>query len=254
MKAPLLLAALLSIALPISAMAQPQPRVIGDLSDGALLGQIESTAQLQHDFSTQRPLLAQASERLGLSREDFRTVRRDIAQGDARYVLIPRHLDGMAGEHGGVAFAVHNIIIPAGVHGWEVDLPKPGAIVRVFIPNRCGNISYLRVSKPRQLAAVLPHRVALPPLGVLPGTFETPMPMSTPAPAPVAFAPVVAPAPPPPVAHAYHFPWLPILALAIIGVAFGHGGSVGSGPPTVTSVPTPAPIHTICPTTAIRIP
>lgn len=245
-----LVALLLSFALPTAVIAQP--RVIGDLSQGALLGQIQNTAQLQTDFSARHALLADANARLGLTAADFRAVQTAIAQGRARYVEIPRHLDGMAGQYEGHAFAVHNVVIPAHVYGWEVDVTHPYSIVRVFMPNRCGNLSYLRV--PRRVVASLPEWQPLP---------APPRPVAQVLAAPESIpAPAVAPAPaltPAPVAHialapataapaaVHHFALLPWLALGLIGIALMHGG--GSTSPTAPTVPAaPLPIHTVCPT------
>lgn len=236
-----LVAIVLCFAVPDAALAQP--RVIGDLSQGALLGQIRDTAQLQNDFSSQHTLLAEANTRLGLSPSDFRTVEDAIAHGRARYVEIPRHLDGMAGQYHGRAFAVHNIVIPAHVYGWEVDVNHPTALVRVFMPNRCGNMSYLLVPR-RSVVAAAPIRTPAPLIAAAPPVVETPLPAPTPMPVAVV-APVV---PVAPAAAVHHFAILPWLALGLIGIAFMHGSHSSSPigvPPGV--VATPLPIHTVCP-------
>lgn len=224
------LALLLTIALPSNALAES--RVVSNLSDGALLGQITDTATLQNDFKTQRPLLAQASEDLGLTPADFNEVANDIAQGRAKYVEIPRHLDGMAGQHNGHTFAVHDIVIPANVYGWEVDLQRPAQTVRVFIPNRCGNISYLTARKPH-IVAPAPHHISAPvvaPVASVPAPAPTFAPEATPAPtaipmtpaAPIVQAPT-APASTVAAPAAHHFAVLPWLALGVIGVILAHG-------------------------------
>ncbi|HET9029695.1 MAG TPA: hypothetical protein VFN49_05915 [Candidatus Aquilonibacter sp.] len=248
----------LLLALATTSASVAQPRVIGDLTQGALLGEIRDTAQLQRDFSEQHELLAQASQKLGLSRSDFSEVRADITAGRARYVQIPRRLDGMAGQYHGRAFAVHNIVIPPHVYGWEVDLERPNGIVRVFMPNRCGNMSYLRVPRKQILAAAMPYHLSTPAPAAAPtpasapaiAAAPTPLPQFTEAPQPVALAPVA------PVATtaAHHFALLPWLALGLIGIALlhGHGGGISTGPPApAPAVPTPAPVHTICPTAVV---
>ena len=249
-----LLALLLAAITPISVIAQP--RVIGDLSEGALLGEIRDTAQLQNDFTEQHDLLAQASQQLGLSRSDFAEVQQDVARGRARYVEIPRHLNGMAGQHDGHAFAVHDIVIPARVYGWEVDLERPNGIVRVFMPNRCGNMSYLLVPRRQQLAAAHPYRVSTPAplaLAAAPIAAPTAAPVVTPTPEAVAIAAPVAPAVVAPASH--HFALLPWLALGLIGIALMHGGGGSSTAPVTfapPAAPTPIPVHTICPTAIHR--
>lgn len=245
---------MLAVAVPATGFAQT--RVIGDLSQGALLGEIGSTAQLQNEFSQHGTLIAQASDRLGLSRTDYDEVREDVQDGLARYVELPRHLDGMAGEHGGVAFAVHNVEIPAHVYGWEVDLDRPGGVVRVFVPNTCGNISYVRVPKRRELAALAPVHVAQ----ATPAPIVPPPPVPTAAPVPPA-APQAAPAPAP------HTSLWPLLALIPIAFVFHGSASVPIGgapvppPPSsrgpqpfpIHSIPIPTPLPTICPPPALRI-
>ena len=156
----------------------------------------------------------------------------------------------MAGQHGGVAFAVHDIEIPANVYGWEVDLNQPHDVVRVFIPNQCGNISYLRVPR-RRVAAVAPYHFK-------PVAYATPAPIIAAAPiyvvpqaeptvAPVAFVPAPAPAP---AAVSHHFVFWPFLAAALVGFALSSHGSNSSTPPGTVA---PKPVASCAPAAAIRI-
>jgi len=163
-----LLAILIALAIPIQVMAAPQTLSYAQLTEGSLLGQIRSTAQLQQEFDAHSALIAQASEKLGLTHADFLAVRRAIELGQARYVTLPRHLDGMSGQHGGVAFIDRDVTIPAGVHGWEVDLPSDTGMLRVFVPNACGNVSYVKTRKRYRVAAAryappAPPRQCFPP-------------------------------------------------------------------------------------------
>ncbi len=257
------LALLVALAIPIQVFAQPQTLSYAQLTEGSLLGQIQSTAQLQQEFDAHRALIAQATEDLGLTQADFVAVRRAIDLGQARYVTLPRHLDGMSGQYNGKPFIDRDVIIPAGVHGWEVDLPKNDGMVRVFVPNACGNVSYLRTKKRYRVAAA---RFA--PTGVTPIAAVTPAaapPVVAPfAPAPAAAAtPVpVAMAGPivPPAAATPHLAWLGLLLVPIIIGLSGHGGASVSTPiapkiaPPAPLPPTPIPIHTICPTAVHRVP
>lgn len=233
----------------MTATAFAQPRVISNLSDGALMGELQSTAQLQNEFSNNAPLLADATVRLGLTQEEFTAVRRAVINGGARYVELPRHLDGMSGSRNRHAFAVRDVVIPARVYGWEVDLQKPTEVVRVFIPNKCGNISYLRVPKRQAIAAVAPyHEVAAS--TPAPIATEAPLPLETPAPAPTPAAVAFVPVAPVAVAAAHHLaiiPWL--LGLGVAAVITHHGGGVNTySPPGLIKAPVPTPIVTICPT------
>ncbi|MDQ2865248.1 MAG: hypothetical protein M3R51_03410 [Candidatus Eremiobacteraeota bacterium] len=241
------LIAALIIVFPANSIAA-EPFQVTNFSQGPLLGEISSTAQLQQDFNQNATLIAQAGERLGLSASDMATVRHEINRGGARYVTLPRHLDGMTGARGGVAFAHHNVVIPPDVHGWEVDLEKPTGTLRVFVPNRCGNVSFV-MERHRILAAapayVTPQNAvaAAPPADV--PAYQPPATPVPAAPVSVSSEPIV---PAQAVAHR-SFGFLPWLALGLIGVVFSsHGGSSGGSPlgPTPNQ-PTPTPIHTICP-------
>ncbi|HTX57143.1 MAG TPA: hypothetical protein VMD47_08575 [Candidatus Acidoferrales bacterium] len=242
-------ALILAIALPVQALAQVRLSST-QLTEGSLLGQIASTAQLQNEFDAHSALIAQATEDLGLTRGDFLYVRHAIALGEARYVVIPRHLDGMAGQSGGRPFVLRNVTIPANEYGWEVDVPKPNGTVEVFVPNKCGNVSYLRTATHYPVAAV--YVVPAPVVAVSPlppPAFPVP-PAAIATSAPVAFAPpmiVAAPA-----AASAHLAWLGLLLLPIIGSLVGHGGG-STSPAAVAPVPTPIPIHTICPGPTARI-
>ena len=248
-------ALLLALALPIQSLAASHAISSAQLTQGSLLGQIASTAELQRDFNSNGDLIAQASADLGLTHQDYLTVRRAIALGQARYVVIPRHLDAMAGQHDGRAFVVKNVTIPAGVYGWEVDLNEPDGIARVFVPNKCGNVSVLRVKHYRVAAARVtpPPVIAAAPLQAPPVAAETPAPVAVATAVPVAVLPPVAPV----ATGASHLGWLALLLVPVLLIAGGggnHGGG-GSGirPANVVPTPTPVPIHTICPTFSVRI-
>jgi len=226
----LLLAFTLIIAVPVA--ANGQTRYIGDITQGSLIGPVTSSAQLQTDFVRNDALIAQASARLGLAPSEYRLVRDAIERGDARYVVLPRHLDGMSGERHGVAFAVHDIDIPAGVHGWEVDIERPTALVRVFVPNACGNISYLLV--PHRALAAAPPRPAPPPLALWSDVPDSPRaPLQLPPPSEdIAVAPPI-------VAAAAGHSIVRLLALIPLVFLGGATASVPIGP----APPGPPPAH-----------
>lgn len=228
----------MAVAVPATSLAAPRALSTRQLTEGALLGQIASTAQLQREFAANAPLLARASAQLGLTKADFAAVRLAIRTRRARYVLVPRHLDGTEGQYSGNTFIDRDIIIPAHIYGWEVDIQKPEETVRVFVLTPCGNISYLRVPKPFRVAAA---HIA-PPVPV-------PTPVPTPSAEPVA---VVAPATEPiltpaPVVAAvsHHFVWWPFLLVPIVFAFHGHSSS---SPPRII---VPPPINTPCPTAIV---
>ncbi|HTU69434.1 MAG TPA: hypothetical protein VMF11_03855 [Candidatus Baltobacteraceae bacterium] len=249
-------ARIVCVVLALSLLASVAPaaardRNISDLSTSALIGPIDSTQALQDDFVRNSRLLAAAGNDVGLSPEEYREMREAIAAGKARYVTIPRHIDVMSGDYDGRVFVVHDIRIPAGVHGWEVDLHEPGETVSVYLPNRCGNISVVR-HRAEVLAVAPVHHAPPPMVYAAPPIFETPAPiaavvppMTTPS-LDVTLAPAAAP-----VTH--HLGMLPLLLGAVVAgflIAGGHGVGVRSGPPP----PAPAPIATATPAPVVGCP
>lgn len=243
----------------VFAMAAPAigaPHVVARLGTSPLVGQIDSTQTLQTDVARNQRLFASAGAKLGLSPEEYRQVRERIAMSRLTYVTIPRHLDAMTWASNGRVYAVHDVIIPAGTKGWEIDVPENGQLVAVFIPNKCGNLSVIR--KPLPAVASLPTRVEAyratpapapaPQTAPAPAATEAPAPTPTPAPYST-LASSTAPAAPA-AASAHHFPWLllAIPVIALIGGSHSGGGStiplIGGPPPSGN--PTPQP--TICPT------
>lgn len=256
-------------AMPIQAIAGPH--AIAELGTAPLIGQIASTAQLQADVSRQRALFAAAGSKLGLTPREYAQFASRIGSRQLAYVIIPRHLDAMSWSSGGNVYVLHDVIIPANTHGWEIDLQESGQEVALFVPARCGNLSILRRSIPRLASAGKPHLRRTLPVAM---KREAPQ-VAPPAPAtasaaapPVAFAmPAASPTPAPlyealapsrpaaaPVTHRPRL-W-PLLAL--IPIAFflgGHGSSSPSfappgiaggpipGPSPVPGCPTPAPVH-----------
>ena len=216
-------------------------REIDNLSDGALLGEIQSTQALQQAFDANADQLALAGSEIGLSPQQYHEVRMAIAEGRARYVELPRHIDAMSGQHGGRVFIVRDIRIPKGVYGWEVDLDEAHDVVKVYVPNRCGNLSLVRV-RPRVLAAApVYHRVNVAYAAPIAGPFA-PLPASYEAASP---APVVAYQPELSAPHVaqvatHHFAMLPFLAGALVAGFLASGGH-GSGV-SVNTHPTPVPV------------
>ena len=262
----------LSLALTIVVLSTIAPamaaneRVVTDFSDGALLGQVRSTAQLRQDFAAHDALLAEASLDAGLTPEQYHRLRAAIAAGRERYVELPQHIDAMSGAHGDHVFAVHNVRIPQGVYGWEVDLREPHGIVKVYLPNRCGNVSVVRVHRAEVLAAAPVYNVeksayAPPAIAAAPSGFS-PMPASYAAPQPapaVAYVPTLSAPNFAGPAASRHFAFLPFLLGGIVAgflASGGHGAGVTIGshpgvpPVAVTPTPTPAPVS--CPTAVRR--
>lgn len=221
---------ILSIALPLPAAAQTH--VIAQLGTAPLIGQVASTGQLQHDLRAQRKIFERAATQLGLTPAEFVALERRIDRGQMTYVIVPRRLDAMSWRSGDRVHVVHDVVIPAGSMGWEVDLAESGNVLAVFIPNKCGNLSLLRKPVVRVARAV---KAAHAPI-----VYATPAPDPTPTPQPPIHVPLsnyaasTGSAP-------HRFRAWPLLLLPIIGmiVSHGHSGPPALTPPAITPVSSP---------------
>lgn len=246
------------LALAMAAPALGQPHVIAQLGTAPLIGQIDSTQTLQTDVARNERLFATAGTKLGLSSSEYRQVRERIASSRLAYVTIPRRLDAMTWSSNGRVYVLHDVIIPASVKGWEVDLRENGQMVAVFIPNKCGNLSIVR--KPMPAVATLPARVEAartapaapaPPAPVAVEAAATAPPEAAPAPTPAPYRTLATTSAPAPAAAATHkFPWL-LLALPVLALIGSHGGGSTNALPIASSGPIPAgptPPPVSCPT------
>ncbi len=205
--------------------------VISELGHAPLVGApLTSTADLKRHFREQVGLFDEAGRTLGFTNREYERVRVLIATTNPAYVRIPRHLDAMTGYWDGRVHALHDVQIPANQFGWEVDVPSGKSTLAVYIPNKCGNISFVR-RPPVRVAA----RKVVPPL---PQPYHMPMPAAAVPVAPEA-APVVAVAPAAaipgavlPAAVAHSVGLLPLLAgLPFIPLLVGGGGGNNNTPP-----------------------
>lgn len=241
----ILLALLLSMALPLQAIASPH--VIARLGAAPVLGQLSSTPQLQAEASRQRRIFEAAGSELGLTPKEYMEVEARIEAKQLAYVTIPRHLDAMTGSRHGHVFVVRDVIIPAKTRGWEIDLQENHQILAVFIPAPCGNVSLLRKPMPvlaraRPRTRVLAESTAPPVPQPAPAAAATPaiaaapsvvMP-SQPEPTPAAFQTVAAASP-----QTHHSSWWPLLLIPIIGFIAGGGHGGITTPPVVAGGPLP---------------
>jgi hypothetical protein len=232
--------ALVTIATPVFASTD-----IAVLGRAPLVGQIASTTQLRHDVGQYDSRFAAVASSMGLTPAEYRDFRREIAVGHPNYVTVPRHLDYTSSYYNGSAHVLKDVVIPAGTHGWEIDLVEKHRVLALFIPNVCGNLSLIVRPERRIAAAPLPT-------AVLPARVSrAPIPAPPVAPEPVAVAPVAplqvaeanvpaAPELPPPVVHHVSFlaPLLGAIGAVLIGTAIGSGGGSNSGG-TVTGINCP---------------
>jgi hypothetical protein len=212
---------------------------VAQLGTAPLVGPVASTPQLQDDVRQQRAVFEAAGIGLGLSPAQFAQFEGRIARGQLAYVTIPRHLDAMSWRSAGRVHVLRDVIIPAGTHGWEVDLVDHGEILALFIPNKCGNLSLLRRPAPALARVVPPAPVQteanIAPPQATPASAPSPAPIASPSPAPyAALASSTGPT--------HHARLWPLLLLPLIGfiLSHGHSGPVAIGP-GAPAPPVPAP-------------
>ncbi len=187
---------------------------------------------------------SEAAAKIGLTTREYAEFRQALTDGGAIYVVLPRHIDAMAGVHrrNGQVYALRNVVVPSGTTGWQVNLADG---TTVLIPRVCGNLS---MNHSRAIAA-RPRVVAqrTQPRAVRAVTYVAPKPAAVVAAAtPVTFeapqtaAPVAAAAPVAFVGHASTLPFLGLLAP--IAASFSGGGGGGGGishSPTFTPAAAP---------------
>jgi hypothetical protein len=142
----------------------------------------------------------EAAAKIGLTVSEYTEFRQQLADGNVDYVVLPRHIDAMAGVHrrNGQVYALRNVLVPSGEMGWRIGLTD-GTVV--YVPRACANLSLNHggaiAHKPRAVAArpAAPHRkVAAAPVPEAPADVVTPVSFA-PAPAAPVAAPVSAAAP-----------------------------------------------------------
>jgi hypothetical protein len=212
--------------------------VIRQLGSAPLLGPSSSTAMMRERVEQNQAILRQAALKSGLTAAQFEQLNQAIAASRVQWVTVPRRLTVMTWRDGQRVYVIRDVKIPPHVRGWEVDLKQRNAMVAVYLPATCGNLSYVRRALP--VVAVAPH-AAQPKIVaavVVPAT--TPAQSATPVPVPPAPALAVAPDPAPadvadaaPSAGSGRSPIGAIVAAAgaIAGgiVLLGGGGGGGGG-------------------------
>lgn len=228
----------LAFAMPLTALAQTH--VVAQLGTSPLIGSIDSTPHLQQALALRGTTFRAAGAKLGLSAAEYRAFARAVALRQFTYVTIPRRLDAMSWAAGGNVYVIRDVLIPSGTRGWEVDLHEDGAIVALFVPARCGNLSLVRRAAPRLARAavppplsVTPEQVASAPVSPIadapsapdaPALAVPPVPdlALAQAPAPRPYESLAASAAPARIAHLW-----PLLLLPLVGWAASHGPAAG---------------------------
>lgn len=233
------------IALIVSLVNSPAsagPYAIHNLSHDALLGSTNSRLEMQQRVRQYDARVRKAASDLGLTPSQVQAFETQLP--NSRYVVLPRHLNAMAGYAHGTPYVVHDVIIPVNSRGWEVDVVQGDSLMRVFVPAACGNLSILRSFQPHiaQLPERQPSRpvraALLPATSVVAPSAPAAQPVPAPAVVPAAQPPAFAMSSPQVVSHHGHFPWW----LALIAIPFIHGGGSSQAPGYHAPTPPPPPI------------
>jgi hypothetical protein len=211
---------------------------VHQLGVAPLLGASSTTSEVREKVRTHPRLMHLAASGINLSSEEYEAFYRQLMSQRPGWVTVPRRLDAMSWSAGGVVHVEHDVIIPKGVQGWEVDLFEKRQVVHIYLPMVCGNLSVLRT--PRNEVAVLPpppHRIPvqtmptvqpLVPLPVMLDGFSQKIP------------PVISPTP---IVHHLRLFW-PIVGTAVLAtvlLAHPHHGAP-SNVVTPQAIPPPPPI------------
>jgi uncharacterized protein YjlB len=155
----------------------------------------------------------EAAAGIGLTHAQYQEFRRDLLDGKAVYIRLPKHLDAMAGVHHSQVYVVKNVLLRGDERGWEVGLSDG---TQVFVPSTCGNLSMLH--KPAPFRAIGAYQVSKP-APVFPQTAQPAVTeVSFVPPAPIEAAPLSLPV----AAHAVIWPWF--LPLGLLALPHGGGG------------------------------
>jgi hypothetical protein len=204
-------AALLVMMTGLPAMAQDIE--IATLGRAPIMGSSRDSAELKRNFENPRNqvILAQAGRKLGLTPVEYQNFKEQVAIGHASWSPIPRHLDKMTWAADGTVHVLQGVRIPAGQWGYRVEVPRqngPGTYV-VYLPAKCGNLSYVFQPAPPRIA----QKPAFPqphPLVAAAQNFPAPQPPLVAATTVAGVTPAVSPIVP---AAAHHLNLLPLATL-----------------------------------------
>jgi len=193
-----------------------------------------------------------AASRIGMTAAEYREFRQSLLNGKVTYVRLPHRLDAMSGDRSGSVYAVKNAVMTSPGMGWRVALGDGNV---VYVPQICGNISFLRngALAHRPTPGIVPvvaaahthrHRAGAPftpAVGPAPVAADTPVSLVPPEQAvPAAEAPAtVAQVSPVAGAAAAHGPFAGIFALPFVLAGAVVGASHHGTPATPAAVVPP---------------
>jgi hypothetical protein len=232
---PAIAAAVMVMMTGVPALAQPIE--ISSLGHAPVMSTSTSLSELRSNFERNEPMMHQAAQKLGLSDEQYETFKLQVSVAKARWVTVPRHLEAMTWASDGTVHVLRDVIIPPNQKGIEVDMPDGPTTLAMFLPAKCGNLSYVHIKPPTVAYPSGPHYVAHA------QSFPQPQPqqVASVVTGTVPIAPAAAVPPPPVVAAAHHFSLLPLAALLPFIVHSGNTvipASPGTSSVTAPGVPT----------------
>jgi hypothetical protein len=213
--------------------ALAQPIEISSLGHAPVMSTSTSLSELRSNFQKNEPMMRQAAQKLGLTTEQYETFKLQVAVAKARWVTVPRHLEAMTWGADGTVHVLRDVIIPPGMKGIEVDMPDGNTTLAMYLPAKCGNLSYVHIKPPVVAYPSSPHYVAHA------QSFPQPQPqqVASVVTGTVPVAPLAVPPPPIVAAAAHHFSLLPLAAL--LPFVIHSSTAVIPAPPGVTSVTGP---------------
>ncbi len=137
--------------------------VLPVLGTAPLLGQMNSTADLQQRVMERRAMFETAAADLGLTDAETSDLISRIMSNRVRWVRVPRHLDAMTWAWDGSVYMYRDVVIPADEYGWEVDLRVGSNVHALFIPAACGNLSLVERSVQVSYVPPPPQQPPAPP-------------------------------------------------------------------------------------------
>lgn len=214
--------------------ALAQPIEIATLGRAPVMSTSTSLSELRSNFEKNQAMMQQAAHKLGLTDEQYETFKLQVAVAKARWVTVPRHLEAMTWASDGTVHVLRDVIIPPNMKGIEVDMPDGNSTLAMFLPAKCGNLSFVHLKPPVVAYPSSPHYVAHA------QSFPEPQPqqVASVVTGTVPVAPLAAIPPPVVAAAAHHFSLLPLAALLPF-IVHSSNNEIPA-PPGVTSISGPA--------------
>ena len=193
----------------------------------------EVVADVQAAFIFQEDRYKLAARRLGLSSRELDELENRITDGDVKRSTLPTHIEAMAGmRRNGQIYALRNVRVRSGERAFVIALSDGK---KIFIPQRCGNLSY--VTAPRVIVkhyAKPKHKIVVfvpkaPPVAPQP----QPQPLTQPSPLVAAVTPIPPAVLQPAKKRSFVLPFLGWVA-GTIDHTF-NGGPPGQTPPCTSN-------------------